>query len=276
MPRRRRQKSGVPSCARMSLQAVVTRHAAAELHLRLAGRAGRARRARRGSRRARSRRSARAPPTARPDRFMYVVGFTRRRSPPPCATSPGNLRFGANASAELRRERVGEPEARVVARARRARGPDCRGRRRVGSGVGGHRSRRRARQRKGPPAMRAAGRSSRRAAATYFFLSSLPAFFVLLVAALLVRARRRASRPAAAARRGAAAAAAASAAASSSVGLDLRLRDDRGRDHRIGLPCVTTRHARRQLERRDVDRVADVERRQVDLDELRQVLRQAA
>ena len=43
------------------------------------------------------------------------------------------------------------------------------------------------------------------------------------------------------------------------VVLDLRLRHDRRRDHRIELAARHDRHARRELERRDVDRMADVE-----------------
>ena len=57
--------------------------------------------------------------------------------------------------------------------------------------------------------------------------------------------------------------------------LDVRLRHDGGRNDRIDLAAHDDRHAGGQLQRRHVDRVADVERRQVDLDEFRQVLRQA-
>ena len=259
-------------------QSVVAGDAAAELHLRLAGLAGRARRARPGSRPARCAKKRASAPTERPDWFMYVDRLHEAQRRPPCATSPANRDSGANATPSFARERVDEPEARVVARASRTRGPDCRGRRRVGSVCHErcHGRRRATKRPAGGAARRAFDR--RRAAATYFFLSSLPCR-----PSSRPSCRRPSRRPwlPASPRRplraaaGAAAAAASAAAAGSSSVSTMRLRHDRRRDDRIELAARHDRHARRQLERRHVERVADVELRQVDLDELRQVLRQA-
>src|SRR5260221_1658028 len=59
------------------------------------------------------------------------------------------------------------------------------------------------------------------------------------------------------------------------VGFDLRARHDRRGDHGIELAALHDGDARRQLHRRDVQRVADFQRGQIDLDEPRKVLRQA-
>ena len=93
--------------------------------------AGRARRGRRGSPSGAIAKKRASAATARPDRFMYVAGFTMRTSPA-FATSPANFASGANARAELRaraRRRTRSPRCGACARIR---GPGCRGRRRGG------------------------------------------------------------------------------------------------------------------------------------------------
>ncbi len=59
------------------------------------------------------------------------------------------------------------------------------------------------------------------------------------------------------------------------LGFDDGLRHDGGRDDRITRAARHDLHARRQLDARHVQRMRGVEIRQVDLDELRQILRQA-
>ncbi len=252
---------------------------------------GRARRGRPAMSAARWRRSAPCPRPTCPTGSCTCPGFSSRRSPATFATWPWNLPSLDERGAESRRERVGEPEAGIVPRGRvlaarvaeprdetdRLAWTQVRSSATVFTADRRMCGRSKVVARQWPPPVRPCNKKARRdaarralvpetAATAYFFFSSFPGSFFSAPFASA------AGLPSAA---GAAAPAAAGGCRRFGLRrdfddfLDVRLRHHRRGDHRVERAAGHHRDAGRKLQRRDVDRVADVERREVDLDELR-------
>ena len=291
MPMRSRQKSWVPSCARDVAQAVVARDAAAELHLRLAGqeielvvddqdflRRDREEARQRGDRPARQvhvrHRASASAGRRRPWRRGPGTSPSLRNVAPSFAASastnqnPALWRVSAYSRSGIA-EPGDETDRRHAVSAAHWRGCSDEVRHRLST------LRAAAAQRKRPAGMRAAGPVPDAATVCAYFFFRRPC--------RRIPSCRRPSRRPPSRRRGLAAGTGARAGGSRCGGcggfgfggsgfgdfLDLRLRHDGGGDHRIELAARHHGDARRELQRRDVHRMADVERRQVDGDEFR-------